>query len=65
MDMSVLASDFESDDDWEDFREDEEASENNGQYRKYKGRWELDDIEDYGDIDDYGSGTDDDTNSCK
>jgi hypothetical protein len=61
MDMSVLASDFESDDDWEDFREDEEASDNKGKYRKYIGNWELDNLEDYDDIDEYGCGTEDDS----
>lgn len=55
MDMSVLASDFESCDDWEDFREEEEASDNNGNYRKYKGNWELDDIDYYDDTEEDGS----------
>lgn len=61
MDMSVLASDFESCDDWEDFREEEESSDNNGKYRKYKGKWELDDLEDYDGIDEYGCGAEDDS----
>ena len=65
MDMSVLASDFESCDDWEDFREEEEASDNNGNYRKYKGNWELDDIEYYDDIDDYGDTEENGSSECK
>lgn len=65
MDMSVLASDFESCDDWEDFREEEEASDNTGNYRKYKGNWELDGIDYYDDIDDYGDTEEDGSSECK